>query len=239
MTTLKHDPLYKGNLRSRASRWALLVAFLAGCTTLKQCAYEGIKRDEWQQPQRVIQSLNIHPGDKVADLGAGSGYFTLRLAAAVGTMGKVYAVDIDRDMIQAMKERLDKEGIQNVEVIVAKPDNPMLPASGVDLIFTSNTYHHLGNRVNYFANLRQYLRPNGRVAIIDFDRRSWLAGLWRHYTPAEFIKRELAHAGYRLQHEFDYLDRQSFLIFVPEPNGTRSSPAPAPQNSTHAASPAG
>ena len=90
----------------------------------------------------------------------------------------------------------------------------MLPASGVDLIFTSNTYHHFDNRVAYFANLRKYLRPGARVAVIDFDRRAWIEGLLRHYTPSEFIKRELEQAGYALENEFDFLDRQSFLVFT-------------------------
>jgi len=232
---LKWRPCFNANLRNRAIALALAGALLAGCTSLKQCAYEGFGRDEWQQPERVIQSLDIHPGDTVADLGSGSGYFTQRLAAAVGTTGKVYAVDIDRDMIQALKERLDKNGIQNVEVIVAKPDDPRLPANNVDLIFTSNTYHHIDNRVNYFIKLRQHLTPKGRIAIIDFDRRSWIAGLWRHYTPPEFIKRELAQAGYRLQHEFDYLDRQSFLIFAPKSSAAQSSRAPALRKESHAA----
>ncbi len=212
---------------SRVITLALLLALVAGCTTLKQCAYEGFRRDDWQQPQRVIQSLDIQPGEAVADLGSGSGYFTSRLASAVGPTGKVYAVDIDEEMNRALEARLKKEGIQNIEVILAKPDNPGLAANAVDLIFTSNTYHHIEHRVTYFVNLRRYLRPKGRIAIIDFDRRSWLAGLWRHYTPAEFIKRELEQAGYRLQAEFDYLDRQSFLIFVPKPRATEPSQAPA------------
>jgi arsenite methyltransferase len=93
----------------------------------------------------------------------------------------------------------------------------MLPKTGVDLIFTSNTYHHIDNRVAYFANLRRYLRPGGSVAIIDFDRRAWLEGLLRHYTPSEFIKREMEQAGYTLQQEFDFLDRQSFLVFTTKP----------------------
>jgi SAM-dependent methyltransferase len=89
-----------------------------------------------------------------------------------------------------------------------------LPNTGVDLIFTSNTYHHIENRVAYFAGLRKYLRPGGRVAIIEYDRRSWIVGLLRHYTPSEFIKREMEQAGYTLSQEFDFLDRQSFLIFA-------------------------
>ena len=105
----------------------------------------------------------------------------------------------------------------NVETILAKSDDPMLPKAGVDWIFTSNTYHHIDNRVAYFANLRKYLRPGGRIAVIDYDRRAWLEGLLRHYTPTEFIKREMDQAGYVLRQELDVLDRQSFLIFAVKP----------------------
>jgi hypothetical protein len=70
--------------------------------------------------------------------------------------------------------------------------------------------------VSYFSNLRKYLRRDGRIGIVEFDRRAWLGGLWRHYTPSEFIKREMEQAGYLLQQEFDFLDRQSFLIFIPK-----------------------
>lgn len=191
-----------------------LALLTAGCARLKQCAYQGFNRDDWQQPDRIIAALRLRPGDAVADLGAGGGYFTFKLANAVGPTGKVYAMDIDPDMVALIAEHAKKAALSNVETVLAKPDDPLLPAAGVDLIFTSNTYHHIANRVTYFANLRKYLRPGGRVAIIDFDRRIWLVGLLRHYTPREFIKREMAQAGYGLQQEPDFLDRQSFLIFT-------------------------
>lgn len=192
-----------------------VLLLLAGCATLKQCAYEGISRDRWQQPDKVIAALQLHPGDRVADLGSGSGYFTFPLAQAVGATGTVYAVDVDDDMIAFVQKKLRERNIANVITVRARYDDPLLPADGVDVILTVNTYHHFDDRVNYFKKLRHYLRPGGRIAIIDFDRRAWLEGLWRHYTPSDFIKREMAQAGYTLQREFDFLDRQSFLIFAP------------------------
>jgi ubiquinone/menaquinone biosynthesis C-methylase UbiE len=203
-------------VRSKTTGVVVLLALLAaGCTTLKQCAYEGFNRDQWQQPEKVIEALQIRPGERVADLGSGSGYFTFRLAKAVGSSSKVYAVDIDRDLNEALAARARKEGFANIEVILAKPGDPLLPSGGVDLIFTSNTYHHFDDRVRYFANLKKYLRASGRIAIIDFDRKAWLEGLLRHYTPSELIKREMEQAGYVLEREFDFLEKQSFLVFVP------------------------
>ena len=190
---------------------------LAGCGKLKQWAYEGFNREQWQQPEKVIAALQISPGDQVADLGAGGGYFTFKLARAVWSAGKVYAVDIDREMIDLIAQRVQKESLQNVETVVAHTDNPLLPTTGIDLILTVNTYHHIGARVAYFKNLRKYLRPGGRIAVIDFDRRAWIEGLLSHYTPTDAIKSEMEQAGYALQQDLDFLDRQSFLIFSTNP----------------------
>jgi arsenite methyltransferase len=194
---------------------AVLAILVTGCTALKQCAYEGFSRDEWQQPDQIIQSLRIQPGSVIADLGSGSGYFTLRLAKAAGSTGKVYAVDVDRAMNQALRERAKKEQADNVVVVLAEPSQPNIPEP-VDLIFTSNTYHHLDNRLAYFTGLIKYLRPSGRLAVIEFNRTGWLDGLWGHSTPKETIKRELEQAGYELQSDFDFLERQSFLLFAPK-----------------------
>jgi ubiquinone/menaquinone biosynthesis C-methylase UbiE len=194
----------------------LLCCLLASCSKLKQWVYQGIDRDQWQQPDKVIAALHIQQGAEIADLGAGGGYFTFYLAKATGSNGKVYAVDIDKGTNELIAAKAKKDGVNNVTTILAKSDDPRLPNSGVDLIFTCNTYHHFDNRIGYFSSLRQYLKPSGRIAIIDFDRRAWLEGLLRHYTPSEFIKREMEQAGYTLQLEPTFLDRQSFLIFAPK-----------------------
>jgi len=186
---------------------------LAGCTTLKKWAYEGFGRDAWQQPEKVVQSLAIEPGDRIADLGSGGGYFTFRLSRAVGPTGKVYAVDVDKDMLEDLAESVKKDGYLNIDKVLAKYDDPSLPESGVDLIFTSNVYHHIEARAKYFADAAKYLRPGGRVAVVDFNGRHWSATFVGHTTPVELIKKEMDEAGYRLEREFDFLDRQSFLVF--------------------------
>jgi len=117
-------------------------------------------------------------------------------------------------MVALVAERAKKEVPSLIEPILAKPDDPVLPATGVDLVFTSNTYHHIDNHVTYFSNLRKYLRPGGKVVIIELDGRAWPEGLLGHYTPRESIKREMDQAGYLLDQDLDFLDRQSFLIFT-------------------------
>ena len=191
----------------------LAVLILSGCTSLKRLVYEGFGRDGWQKPDEVVAALALRAGDRVADLGSGGGYFTFRFSRAVGPVGKVYAVEVDRDMLEDFAERAKKDGYKNIEPILARYDDPLLPESGVDLIFTSNVYHHIEGRVKYFANAAKYLRPHARIAIVDFNGRHWTANFIGHYTPVEVIKKEMQEAGYRLEREGDFLDRQAFLVY--------------------------
>ncbi len=197
-----------------AALTALLV--LAGCTPLKRFAYEGFGRDGWQKPDEVVAALALRAGDRVADLGSGGGYFTFRFSRAVGPAGKVYAVDVDRGMLDYVGARAKEGGYGNIETVAASYDDPLLPESGVDLIFASNVYHHIEGRVKYFANAAKYLHPRGRIAIVDFDGRHWSAKFIGHTTAPETIKKEMQEAGYRLERDFDFLERQSFLVFAPQ-----------------------
>lgn len=194
-------------------RWiavlTLAIALCAGCGALKRFAYEGFGRDAWQKPDEVIALLGIRAGDRVADLGAGGGYFTFRLADAVGAEGRVYAVDVDEDMIRYLRKRAAKRGYANVEVVRAGADDPGLPEGEIDLLFTCNTYHHLPDQVRYFEAVLDVLEPAGRVAIVEY------AG-GRHATPRQTILEEMRRAGYRLEADHAILEQQSFLIFVPD-----------------------
>jgi arsenite methyltransferase len=198
-----------------------VVAVLVGadCTACKRFAYSGFGRDGWQHPAQVVAALNISPGDRVADLGSGGGYFTFRLADAVGPEGSVWAVDLDTALLAYVSEQATLRGQTWITAIEARPDDPLLPEGQVDLIFTCNTYHHLADRTGYFANARRYLEPTGRVAIVEFNGEGWFGSLFSHFTPGEDIKREMAAAGYELEAEHDFLGRQSFLVFrVPPPS---------------------
>jgi ubiquinone/menaquinone biosynthesis C-methylase UbiE len=200
----------------RAAALALAALLLSSCVGFKRCAYEGGSRDAWQQPERVIAALGIQPGERVADLGSGSGYFTLRLARAVGPGGRVFAVDIDQQMNDYVRERATQAGIGNIEVILARTDDPLLPDGAIDLVFTSDTYHHLGDRSAYFRDLKRDLAPGARVAVLDFDgRKGWFVRIAGHYTPRELVLAEMRDAGYAVEAEFDFIDRQLFLVFRP------------------------
>lgn len=192
---------------------AALLAATFGSTSLKRFIYEGFGRDSWQHPDRVIRSLGIRSGDHVADVGSGSGYFTVRLAEAVSPDGKVYAVDVDSEMNEYVEKRAREGGYDNVETILAEYHDPLLPEGEIDLIFTCNTYHHLEERAPYFSRAKKYLRAQGRVAIIEFSGKSWFNKLLGHSTDRDVIQAEMEAAGYRLEVMYDYLPRQHFLIF--------------------------
>ncbi len=196
---------------------AITLVLAAGCGALKRRGYTPSDRDEWQKPDEVIAALAIQPGSHVADIGAGGGYFTYRLAEAVGPTGVTYAIDVDTDMTEYLEEETAERGVENVTVILAEYDDPLIPESGVDLIFTSNTYHHIQDRTAYFERARRYLRPGGRVAVVELNGSGWFSSWFDHNTPAETIREELEAAGYQLDAEHDFLEQQHFLVFSVKP----------------------
>jgi predicted methyltransferase len=177
------------------------------------------ERDQYQKPSQVVEALGLKPGMAVADLGAGSGYFTRRFVEAVTETGRVYAVDVEDEMLTYNRESLVHLHIPyTAEFILARPDNPKLPMDAVDLIFLCNVYHHLDDRAAYFSNIKSALKPGGRVAIVDFyhDERSGELGFpKKHLVPRETVLGEMTKAGYRLVKEHAFLSRQYFLEFVP------------------------
>lgn len=197
----------------------VLIFTLSGCTSAKRMAYEGFGRDKWQKPEAVITALDLEPGQHVADLGSGTGYFTFDLADAVGPEGRVYAVDVDAKLVEYLDEQALKKGYSNVTGVLAEYADPRIPGDGVDLIFTSNTFHHIEERPSYFDNAKRYLRPGGRIAVVEHHGRDarWLQRkvIGTHSTPRDQIVMDMEAAGYALVKEPDFLEKQNFLIFAP------------------------
>lgn len=177
------------------------------------------ERDRTQKPAEVVEALALKPGMTVADLGSGSGYFTRRFIEAVTETGKVYAVDVEPEMLKYTEESIvHMHRPYTAEFILARPDSPKLPYESIDLLFVCNTYHHLDERSKYFSDTKSSLKPGGRVAIIDFyhDERSGELGFPKqHLVSRETVIAELIEAGYRLVREHSFLPRQYFLEFVP------------------------
>jgi arsenite methyltransferase len=180
-------------------------------------ALEDPGRDAWQQPDRVIASLELHLGDEVADLGAGSGYFTVRLAREVGASGKVYAVDIDPKMLDYIERRAEEEKLDNIQTILADPDDPKLGSQSVDLIFICDVLHHIPDRGKYYPKLYRALRPGGRLVNVDFQKRDLPLGppLEMKIDKKDSIK-EIEAAGFHFVKEFEFLKYQYFLLFEKE-----------------------
>lgn len=205
-------PRLPQTLRALAALVTLVsVTALAGCSGFKRFAYEGFDRDEWQQPERVLETLAIAPGMVVADVGAGGGYFSFKLADAVGEGGRVYAVDVDEDMLEYLRERAAEDGYSQVEVLRGDFGDPLLPDGGIDLVFTSNTYHHLEDPVAYFRTVRADLAPGGRVAILDLREGPFFAR--DHFTDPDEITRGMEEAGYQRVERHEFIEKQSFQVF--------------------------
>ncbi|MGD0271337.1 MAG: class I SAM-dependent methyltransferase [Candidatus Sulfotelmatobacter sp.] len=171
-------------------------------------------RDERLQINRVMDILGITTGKTVADVGAGSGWFTVRAARRVGDGGTVYAVDINPESIRYVEDRAQKEKLHNVKTILGKADDPLLPAGAVDAVLLLKTYHEIAEPVGLLRNLRTALRPGAKVGIIDRNGNGEDHGVGR-----EVVLREAAQAGYRLLKQYDFVkgDKMDyFLVLVPQ-----------------------
>ena len=173
--------------------------------------FDDPKRDEWQIPERVIAALGLKARESVADIGAGTGYFTIRLAKSAAKP-VVYAVDIEPSMVEHTLGRAKQEQLGNAIGVKAGADRTNLPAP-VDVVLIVDTFHHLPNRVAYFRGLKQQLKPGARVAIIDWRKDSPEGPPFEFRYSPEQISAELAQAGLALAESHDFLPRQHFLIF--------------------------
>jgi cyclopropane fatty-acyl-phospholipid synthase-like methyltransferase len=168
-------------------------------------------RDAWQKPHEVIMALKLSPDAAVADIGAGTGYFAVRFSHMLSG-GKVYAVDLEPDMVKYLGERAKKEGLANLTPVLGATDSPKIPTP-VDLVIMVDVYHHIGGRERYFAQLRESLKPNGRLAIIDFRMEASMGPSKAMRIAPEQIRTELAKAGYVQAESHDFLPQQYFLVF--------------------------
>jgi len=181
---------------------------------------DGSHRDAWQRPREVIAALRIEPGAAVADVGAGTGYFSERFARAVGPSGRVYATEVQDAMLDALAERVAERGLGNVTLLRAAFDDPSLPEACCDLVFLANVYKEIDRRVAWTRRLVPALRPGGRVAIVEYRPGAPGIGPPEDVRLSEAqIVAELTAAGFALVERHDFLPRQSFLVFAPAAGG--------------------
>ena len=180
-------------------------------------ALEDPKRDAYQKPQQVVMALGLRPGEVIADIGAGSGYFTFRLAHHVGDKGKVYAVDVSPDMILYINHRIRELNVNNVVSVLADPDDPLLPDLSVNRFFFSESWHHIENQKKYLSLVKRMLKPGGEIVMIDFHKRDLPVGPPTQMKIArEDLIKQMENNGFRLTKEHAFLPYQYFLVFVPK-----------------------
>lgn len=196
-----------------------LSALLVGCSGVTRLDFTSWGRAIWQRPEDVVRTLALSPGASVADIGAGKGYFVPYLSDAVGKDGRVYAVEVEAELTQAMESRF--ADASNVEVVLGDFDDPLLPDGQIDLVLIVNTYHHIEDRKLYFRKLLVDLAPEGRVAVIEGDEElTGILGLFvkeGHASRASDVDREMREAGYRRLESIDLLPTQIFEVFGSAP----------------------
>jgi ubiquinone/menaquinone biosynthesis C-methylase UbiE len=181
--------------------------------------FEDPERDTWQKPDEVVKQLQLRPGNVVADIGAGTGYFTRRFAAAVGPSGQALGLDIEASMVAYMTEDAQKHGLAHYTARQVSPHDPQLAPQSVDVVFICDTYHHMQDRVAYVRLLAQALKPGGRVVIVDFQKRPIPLGPPMEWKLApETVTEEFRQAGFQLTRSVEFLPYQYFLEFTVSPN---------------------
>jgi cyclopropane fatty-acyl-phospholipid synthase-like methyltransferase len=169
-------------------------------------------RDERLQVNRVMDILGISPGKNVADIGAGSGWFTVRAARRVTETGCVYAVDINPEAVRQIEKRAQKEGLHNIKTILSKSDDAQVPANQIDSVLLLKTYHEVDKPVALLRNLRASLRPGAKIGIIDRNGNGENHGVAR-----DIVIKEASEAGYDLQSQYDFVKGDGmdyFLVFA-------------------------
>ena len=174
-------------------------------------------RDAWQQPEELLRALGVKEGQTVADLGAGTGYFSVRIAKIVGENGRALALDVEPKLVAYMQERAVKAGLLQMEAKLIKPDDPGLPPGEVDLVLIVDTWHHIDDRVKYLAKVARGLKPGGRVAVVDFKKGDFPVGPPDpHKIAPERVEDEFKRGGFTVVHrELEMLDYQYLLVFKP------------------------
>ena len=174
------------------------------------------EREREEAPSKAVAALAVRPGDVVADIGAGSGYYTALLSKAVGPGGRVYSTDIQPEMLALLQTRLRRERITNVVPVLATATDPRLPEAALDLALMVDVYHELSQPQVTMRALRKTLKPGGRLVLIEFRHGDPRVPIREEHTMrVETARRELEADGYRLDRVIDVLPWQHILVFVP------------------------
>ncbi len=167
------------------------------------------------KPDQIIKTVSLKQGQSIADIGAGGGYFSLQFAKIVGENGCVYAVDTNHKFVEFINKRAREQKLNNIYPILAREDKLVLPEKSLDVIFMRNVTHHLSNRTQYFRKLKQFLKPDGKIIIIDYkpSKSFSFSGMFGHHVAKDTILQEMTDAGYVLEQDFGFLPQQHFTLY--------------------------
>lgn len=178
--------------------------------------FDDPERDAWQKPQDVVAAMRIESGMAVSDIGAGTGYFNPHLSRAVGPDGQVIAIDIEQSLVDHMAERAKTEGTSNVVPRLGQPDDPGLKPAEVDRVLLVDTYHHISDRLAYFGALRQTLRPDGQLIVVDFKPGELPVGPGPdHKIAPDQVEDELKRCGWTTSRDDETLPYQWIVVAEP------------------------
>ena len=176
------------------------------------------ERESFQKRDKVMDTLAFRPGERVADVGAGSGYFTIPVAKAVGPTGVVLAIDVMQEMLDYIAKRIPSEKLRNVKLQKVPPNDPQLPAHGVDTILMVDTLHYIQDRQAYAKKLAAGLAPGGRLVIIDYAPKPWAERPWgpppEQQISRETVDKDMAAGGLKVARAYDFLPEQYFVVYT-------------------------
>lgn len=175
------------------------------------------EREMEEAPERALDAIGIKKGDTVADIGAGVGYFTWRLAERVGPTGKVYANDIQSPMLEQLKKNIAARGLTNVVAVLGAEDDPKLPTAAIDLVLLVDVYHEFSQPRKMLAQIRQSLRPSGRLVLLEYRKEDPKVPIrLEHKMTVQEVRAEIEPEGFRFENSLEGLPRQHILIFRPK-----------------------
>lgn len=207
---------------------ALCFAVFGGLSSAQAAADNERDRDQWQQPDKVMDSIGVKPGMVIGEAGVGRGYFTFKLAKRVGETGKVFANEISENDLRYIRDRCERESVRNVETILGKVEDPLFPRGKMDMVFMVYVLHHLDKPIEFLRNVVPSLRPDATVVLVERDPDKWPpgnAGNHRSYNgarhdfmPDRIVLQRIKEAGYELLKRDTFLERDNIYVIRPSRN---------------------
>jgi ubiquinone/menaquinone biosynthesis C-methylase UbiE len=193
----------------------VLFLLLGACGLAETWSAREKRRDQKLYPDRVMAAVGVQAGMVIGEVGAGNGYFTVKLASKVGPDGRVYANDIDENVLEALDERCEEEGLTNIVTMVGEEDDPLLPDGALDMVFMVYAFHDIDQQVSLLISLKQDLKPGASVVILDEDPEK--TEEYGHFLTTDEVVELFDQAGYRLVQSETFLEEDLVLAFKVEP----------------------